>query len=280
VGHLGPEASILFGSVAFLVLFLTGWILSILISTTRFFGFRIEKHDRGILLTHGLVTQFRTIVPVGRIQDVRIVEPLLFRAFGYCEVFADTAGSFDKKDVAAANKVCPILREEDVSQIGKLLLPEFAFENLQWKRVDPKTIGRQAWHHFVLYSLLSAVPLWFWLHWNALWAAIPLALFSVATGVIYYRYVGYAFTPDILVARRGVFRKQAIMIPFDRIQHYTINASLTQRWLGLATVTAISASSTGHPITIEDMPRTDAELLRSTIGTSIRNHLGARRGGL
>lgn len=278
--RLGPAATIMAGALSFVVLFVVGWLVSIGISATRFYNFRIERHERGLLLTHGLISQFRTIVPVGRVQDVRIVEPVLFRAFGYCEVYADTAGSFDKKDIAAANKVCPILPEREVSEIGKLLLPEFAFENLVWKRVDRKTIGRHAWRHFVGLALFTGYPLWHFLHWHAFWAAIPLGLYCVATGVVYYRYVGYAYSPDILASRRGVFRKQATVIPFDRIQHYTINSSLTQKWLGLATVTAISASSAGHPIIIEDMPIEDAEKLREIVGTSIRSHLGSRRGGL
>ncbi len=277
---LSPVTSILAAALSFVVLFIVGWLVSIGISATRFYNFRIEKHDRGLLLTHGLISQFRTIVPVGRVQDVRVVEPVLFRAFGYCEVYADTAGSFDKKDIAAANKVCPILRESEVSQIGKLLLPEFAFESLSWKKVDPKTIGRHAWRQFVFWAILLGYPLWHFLHWHAFWAAFPLAACCIASGVIYYRYVGYAHTSDILVSRRGVFRKQATVIPFDRIQHYTINRSLTQKWLGLASVMAVSASSAGHPIIIDDMPLAAAEHLREIVGASIRNHLGSRKGGL
>jgi putative membrane protein len=277
---LGPAAAVAVGALSFVVLIVVGWLLSIGISATRFYGFRIEKHERGLLLTHGLITQFRTVVPLGRIQDVRIVEPVLFRALGYCEVYADTAGSFDKKDLASANKICPILPEGGVSRIGKLLLPEFEFEQLSWRQVSPKTVARHAFRNFISLAIFMAFPLGYWLKWHALWAAVPLALYCWMVGVIYYRYVGYAFTNDILVSRRGVFRKQAVMIPFDRIQHYTINSSLFQRWLGLGTVTAISASSAGHPIHIADIELTAAETLRKTIGLSIRNHLGARRGGL
>lgn len=280
MSSLGPVAAILAGTLSVIALVVIGWLVSIAISATRFYGFRIEKHERGLLLTHGLVTQFRTVVPVGRIQDVRIVEPILFRLLGYCEIYADTAGSFDKKDLASANKICPILPEDQVSRVGKLLLPEFAFENLAWTQVSPKTVPRHAVRNFVAYAIFIGVPVALWLKWNALWFAIPLAIFSWLLGVAYYRYVGFAFNQDILVSRSGVFRKQAVVIPFDRIQHYTINASFFQRLMGLATVTAITASSAGHPIHIADMPAAAAESLRQTIGAAIRTHLGSRRGGL
>lgn len=277
---MSPMAAAIAVFLGTLGLIVVGWLVSIAISATRFYGFRIDKHERGLLLTHGLITQFRSIVPVGRIQTVRIVEPILFRLFGYCEMYADTAGSFDRKDVASANKICPILPESEVSQIGKHLLPEFAFETLWWKQVSHLTVVRHAWRSLVAWSILLAWPLGHWLGWHAFWALILLAPWCWAMGVIYYRYVGYSFTNDILAARGGVFRKHAVIIPFDRIQHYTINSTWFQRRLGLATMTVISASSAGHPIHIVDLEADAAETLRLTIGESIRLHLGSRRGGL
>lgn len=280
VGRMNPVLAVLVAFLSLLGLVIVGWIVSIAMSATRFYGFRIDKHERGLSLSHGLITQFKTIVPVGRIQSVRIVEPIMFRAFGYCEMYADTAGSFDKKDVAAANKICPILPESEVSQIGRHLLPEFEFERLSWSQVSPKTVGRHAGRYFFLLAILLAWPLGRWLHWHALWLAIPVAVYCWLLGVVYYRYVGYSFTEDLVLARSGVFRKQAVMIPFDRIQHYTINTTFFQRVLGLATVTVISASSSGHPVHIVDVEASVAERLRLTIGESIRRHLGSRRGGL
>jgi uncharacterized membrane protein YdbT with pleckstrin-like domain len=195
-------------------------------------------------------------------------------------MYADTAGSFDKKDAAAANKICPILPESKVSEIGKHLLPDFAFESLIWRQVNAKTVSRHAVRYLIMMLIVFSWPTWRWLHWNALWLLIPIAAYCWLLGVVYYRYTGYSYTNDILVSRSGVFRKHAVIIPFDRIQHYTINSSLFQRMLGLATVTVMSASSAGHPIHIVDLDASQAEALRQSIGESIHSHLGSRRGGL
>jgi putative membrane protein len=71
--HLNPVTAILAGALGFVCLVIIGWLVSIGMSATRFYGFRIDKHERGLLLTHGLLTQFRTVVTVWRIQSVRIV---------------------------------------------------------------------------------------------------------------------------------------------------------------------------------------------------------------
>ena len=280
IERLGPATSILAGAGIFVGLVILGWLLSIGISATRYYGFRIEKHERGILITHGLITQFKSVVPVGRIQDVRIVEPILFRLLGYCEVYADTAGSFDKKDVASANKICPILPEREASRIGKLLMPEFEFETLKWQQVSKKTIVRHAARHFFSYLVVIFIPLAIWLKWYSLIFIAPIAIYSWITGLVSYHYVGYSWTNDILAARRGVFRKQATIIPFDRIQHYTINSSYFQRRLGLATVTAVSASTGGHSIHVADVDMDSVDGLRETIAVSIQSHLGSRKGGI
>ena len=278
--NLGPMMAALVGAVSFLVLILVGWLLSIGISATRFFGFRIERHERGLLLTHGLITQFKSIVPIGRIQDVRICEPILFRLLGYCEIYADTAGAFDAKDAASANKICPILPESEANKIGQLLMPEFQFGGLDWRRVSRKTIARHAARHIWLYVILLSWPLAHWAGWYGLLAVPPVVVYAWLTGVISYQYVGYSWTNDVLAARRGIFRKQAIVIPFDRIQRYTIYSTWTQKLMGLATVSAMSAATGGHAIVIADMEIEAAEALRKTIGASIESHLGSRRGGL
>lgn len=280
VDRLSPALAIVIGALSFVGLIVIGWLLSIGISATRFFGFRIESHERGLLLTHGLITQFKTIVPVGRIQDVRIIQPVLFRAFGYCEVYADTAGSFDVKDAASANKICPILPDKNVDEIGKLLMPEFAFENLDWKRVSKKTVSRQASRHLIALIIFILIPLWFWLKWWVLIALPPLALYTWLIALVSYQYTGYAWTGDVLASRLGALRKHATIIPFDRIQHYSIRASLFQKWLGLASVSAVSAASGGHPILITDIDAKAAEDLRKILEASIQSHVGSRRGGL
>lgn len=280
IERLSPVAAIFASAIAFFVLVVVGWLVSIVMSATRFYGFRIDKHERGLLLSHGLITQFRAIVPVGRVQSVRIVEPILFRMYGYCEMYADTAGTFDKKDVGAANKICPLLPEGEASRIGQHLLPAFEFERLQWRQVSRRTVARHAVRYFVQLASLAAWPLGHWLGWHAFWFAIPLAIYCWILGLFYYHYVGYSFTNDLLVARSGVFRKQAVIIPFDRIQHYAINSSIFQRWLGLTTVSVSSAASGGHSIHIADLEAPIARTLSVTIGTAVKSHLGSRRGGL
>lgn len=280
ISHLSLAAQMAYAAFGFVALIALGWLLSILISATRYYGFQIQQHEKGLLITNGLLTQFRSVLPVGRIQDVRVVQPVLFRAFGYSELYADTAGSYNKHDTAAANKVCPLIPDDGVDKMGQLLVPEFQFETLSWQRLSPRAIALYSITWMFLAVVVLGPPLAFWLHWNALWAAIPIAMVTIVSGFIHYRVAGYAFTEDVVASRYGVLRRQSIVLPFDRIQHFSTNATYFQRLLGVASVSAASASSMSHALAIGNVDQPAADEIRLRIEGSVRSHLGQRRAGL
>jgi putative membrane protein len=55
-------------------------------------GFRVEETPDGLLLQCGLLNTRTETIPRGRVQALRIVEPLLWRPLGWCRVEVDVAG--------------------------------------------------------------------------------------------------------------------------------------------------------------------------------------------
>ncbi len=55
-------------------------------------GFRVEETPDGLLLRCGLLNTRTETIPRGRVQALRIVEPLLWRPLGWCRVEVDVAG--------------------------------------------------------------------------------------------------------------------------------------------------------------------------------------------
>ncbi len=253
LSHTNPATGIAISILLAIGLVVVGWLLSIGYSALRFYGFRIERHDKGLMVHHGLLTQIKAIVPVGRVQQVRVVQPMFFRLFNFCEVFAYTAGSFDDKESAGASNLCPILPIPDIEKIGRLVFPDFAFFSLQWYRVSSKSVPRNTLRSFISMVICFGTPLAVWLKWKAMFALIPFAALSYLFAVLRYRYVGYALNERYIASRQGVFQKEVALMPIHRIQHYTLSQSLTQRWLGLANLDVFSAAATGAHITIHDL---------------------------
>jgi putative membrane protein len=56
------------------------------------YGFRLSESADGLRIRHGLLETRSATVPAGRVQGVRVREPLLWRPFGWVRVEVDVAG--------------------------------------------------------------------------------------------------------------------------------------------------------------------------------------------
>jgi len=56
------------------------------------YGFTVAESGDGLRLRHGLLETRNSTIPAGRVQTVRITEPLLWRPFGWARVEVDVAG--------------------------------------------------------------------------------------------------------------------------------------------------------------------------------------------
>ncbi|GAC1610070.1 MAG: PH domain-containing protein [Mycobacteriales bacterium] len=56
------------------------------------YGFTVAESPEGLRLRHGLLDTRSQTIPPGRVQGIRLVEPLLWRPFGWVRVEVDVAG--------------------------------------------------------------------------------------------------------------------------------------------------------------------------------------------
>lgn len=251
-------ALIVAGSTVALVVI--GWLLSVAYSLSRFYGFRMERHPKGLKLTYGLFTKIQSIVPVGRVQALRLAQPLLFQPFGLCEAYADTAGSFDAKEMGSANKLCPITPIQDVDRIGAFVFPEFRFSGFRWHQVSPKAVWRYAIGSFIAFGILLAIlSLAFQSPWPLV-GAVPLAPFCIWLGFLHFRYVGYAEQDGFLASRQGIWWRHVIVVPLDRTQYIVVNQSYFQRRWGLSSLVLVTSSPAGGLVIADVETETALEL--------------------
>ncbi len=57
------------------------------------YGFTVAQSPDGIRIRRGLLGTVAETIPVRRVQAVRMIEPLLWRSFGWCRLEVDVAGS-------------------------------------------------------------------------------------------------------------------------------------------------------------------------------------------
>ncbi|MDT7538425.1 MAG: putative rane protein [Actinomycetota bacterium] len=74
------------------------------------YGFTVAESPDGLRLRHGLLDTRSQTIPAGRVQAVRVLEPLLWRRFGWVRVEVDVAGygAGHGQEQAATNALLPV----------------------------------------------------------------------------------------------------------------------------------------------------------------------------
>jgi len=87
------------------------------------YGFTVAESDDGLRLRHGLLDTRSQTIPAGRIQVIRVLEPLLWRPFGWVRVEVDVAGySGGGEEQAATGALLPVAPRELADRLVARLL--------------------------------------------------------------------------------------------------------------------------------------------------------------
>lgn len=230
-----------FGSIAVLVLFTLGWILSILISAAQYYNFRVRRTEKGIQVTHGLFTQLELLMPVKRIQAIELSLPALFRVFGFGVLRARLMGSITEKVPTGNLPLAPIVRMNQVDRLASLALGSFSFVDFDYQPVSRLHIRRRFVRSVIFWTVVTAATS---LKWTAAWYALPiLIVVSFLVAQLRWRKTRYALTNEHFVGCHGALGLMVAAVPLGAIQTVSTESSWFQRRLGLADLTLVTAAS-------------------------------------
>ncbi|OON75569.1 hypothetical protein B1H18_22750 [Streptomyces tsukubensis] len=122
------------------------------------YDWTVGESPDGLRLDHGLLDRTHETVPPGRVQTVRVVEPLLWRRFGWVRVELHVAGSSNTLLVPVAP------RDEAVAVVSRVL------PGVNVPQEFSPSPRRAAW----------CVPLW----WRGYGLAVTDAVFVARTGLL------------------------------------------------------------------------------------------------
>ena len=87
------------------------------------YGFSVAESPDGLRLRHGLLDTRTQTIPAGRVQAVRMLEPLLWRPWGWVRVEVDVAGyGTQREEQAASSALLPVApRQLAEALVGRIL---------------------------------------------------------------------------------------------------------------------------------------------------------------
>ena len=221
--------SLLFGGAAFagLVPGLIGAGGVVWSRLSRGFGFRVATSPDGLRLRHGLLEQRSQTVPPGRVQAVRLTQPLLWRFNGWWRVDVNIAGygaSGDDEKSRLVSTLLPVGTRDEVVAVLWFVFPDLGVEDQEnpGAVVNAAMTGDGPGHGFITSPRQARLLDWF-----------------------SWRRNGFRITRTALLIRQGVIERSLILVPHARTQSLGVTQGPLERRLALA---SFELHSTPGPI--------------------------------
>ncbi|HVL81815.1 MAG TPA: PH domain-containing protein [Actinomycetota bacterium] len=231
----GAPIGVVAASVAVVVL--VSVLISLAMTVLAFWDFTLWREGDRLVTSRGLFEQRRSVVPLGRVQAVRLEENLLRRVLGYATLNVLVAGQAggDANERQERSVLLPIAtRPEAVRLAGQVLGADVGADLDRLERMPARGIAR-----YVLRAALVVVPAAAAAAWwagPAGWSVLGLLLAAAALSTVAWRVRGVALAPDHLLVRSGVFTYETSVVPYANIQHLSLSRGPTHHLLRLSSL--------------------------------------------
>jgi len=269
-----PTTPAAFAAVA--VLAVVVWLgLAAASSIVTDYGFTLARAGNDLVVRRGLLERREAVLPLGRLQVVRIEESLLRRALGLASIRIQSAGRTGGGDQTASRLAIPVLQRVQVNRVLEELLPGAA--PVPRLLLPPPAARRRAVTRSVLTAtvFIAAVGLALWwltslgvLGVPAALAvlALPVLAVAVTIGLAAYRSLGHATREGFLYARVGVAIRVTTAVPVAKAQSGSVRTTPFQRRAGLATLHVDVAGGGPTPKVHDESEATATGLLQVVLG--------------
>jgi putative membrane protein len=230
---LAGLASLLLGAALFLLVSL---VISIVATMVVYWDFTISRDGNRLVITRGLLQKRRAVIPIRRVQAVRLEENLVRRAFGLGTLTAALAGYAGQQDEQQqSGMLLPIAGRDVALAVASELLAAPAEVLSSHLRPAPSRALARRLGYAALAGLAAGVA--GIIVFEATGALGFLALPAAgALAFLSWRTLGHTVAGGHAVTRSGVLVRRTTFTALQNIQHLVLSASPTQRLFRLATV--------------------------------------------
>lgn len=239
---LGLMMQIALGVLAVVSAILAVRMLSVVLALVTFHDFKLTRHNGDLRARYGLFTRIALTLRTRRIQAVHQTESLLHRWFNRVTLNVDLAGDSGGGDQPDANKsrarwLAPVCATSDAPTLIAAALPTIDLnDEPDWQPLAPRARGRIFRRTAVLAVLILSGPAIWYLREGAiavLLSCIPLAWMHAH---LYTKHTRWALARDAVMFRSGWLTRRLTIVPRDRVQVLSIDASPFDRRSRMANI--------------------------------------------
>ncbi len=251
--------------VAFAVgsLLLIGVVTGVARTVLREWNFRLERSDKGLRRRRGLLTRTDLVMPVHRVQALRIRTGLLRRLFGWHALKVVSLAS----DSGSANhEAVPFAQMEEIAPVVAETGFELPGEDLEWHRAAP--------HYridgFLLgFAAMVALSIGLLIAGAGAFAILPVAIGGTLTAVhefLAWRWAWHAVGERQLYTRHGWLAPSLAIGSRQKLQSVEIVRNPLARWRGYADV---HFGLAGGRLRMRGLPVAEARRVRDAVLASM-----------
>jgi putative membrane protein len=239
---LGWMMQIALGLLAFVSAILAVRILSVVLALVTFHDFKLTHQNGDLRARYGLFTRIALTLRTRRIQAVHQTESLLHRWFQRVTLNVDLAGDSGGGDQPDANKsrarwLAPVCQASAAPALIAAALPAINLsEEPDWQPLAPRARGRIFRRSVALAVLILTGPAIWYLREGAIivvLGCIPLAWMHAH---LYTKHTRWALARDAVMFRSGWLTRRLTIVPRDRVQTLSVDASPFDRRSQMANI--------------------------------------------
>ncbi|MCK6520812.1 PH domain-containing protein [Myxococcota bacterium] len=249
------------------------WTFSALRALVRHHGFTLTREPTpkgpGLRAVEGLFTRREVKLSLDKVQLVSAMEPPLRRLMGFGTVSVETAGFTAGENglPAAAELVVPMVEQERMGELFAEAVPSLDLDpwSAPFNPAHPRAL-RRATVGTALFALPVGLTIGIALGQGAVWAAVVTLSFlalMLVRAVARHRSLGWRVTPDVILLRGGVLRRNTTLLARKKLQSTHLTQGPLDRMHGLAhlTVTVAGSSVRLPPLSVDEAQALQEELL-------------------
>ena len=231
----------------------------------REWGFLLERTERGFRRRRGLLTKTDVVMPIHRVQGVKLGTGFLRYRFGWHGLsFVSLA-----QNMGASNHVvAPFAKLTEIDPIVEAAGFHLPAEDADWHRATEKYLFDSAVGDAIFF-VIAAIAAFvatsiFSPEWTALSTGIPLSLAVIAAiaNVLAWRFQRHALDETQIMASRGVLSPRSHIATRLKLHSVEISQGPISRWRGYAT---LHLGQAGGEFSIPGIPVERARAVRSEV---------------
>jgi putative membrane protein len=242
----GEDRSSLVTIVVIAGLLLVASVLISLVSTLIvYWSFTARRQGDQLVITRGLLQTRRSVVPVGRIQAIRMEENLIRRSFGLASLRVMTAGyGRGSGDAQQSSMLVPVADRSSCLAIAEDVLGTQGLRGSALHRAPPRALARRLVGAGIVTAGIVATA--FAVRPAVVPAAFVVLAVAIGLALLSWRALGHAILGHHVLARDGALVRRTTVADLANIQHLQLRRSPSQRPFRLASLAlAIPKSSAG-----------------------------------